>query len=111
LHYLYEQAGLNKWTPAMSGKRSWYVIRKYLLQAIEAKLAKGPPLSELVYIPETFSAERQAEIAQRRLAQISTIAGPHKGNKRLMLLIAEVTATLGGKLEAGVKHLFPNMVQ
>ena len=25
LHYLYEQAGLNKWTPAMSGKRNWYV--------------------------------------------------------------------------------------
>ena len=90
LHYLYEQAGLNKWTPAMSGKRNWYVIRKYLLQAVEAKLAKGTPLSELVYIPETFSTERQAEIAQRRLAQISTIAGPHKGNKRLMLLIAEV---------------------
>jgi hypothetical protein len=84
------QAGLNRWTPSMSGKRNWYIVRKYLLHAAEAKLAKGTPLSELVYIPETFSKERQAEIAQRRLAQMSTIAGPHKGNKRLMLLIAEV---------------------
>src|SRR4051794_30218021 len=33
LHYLYEQAGLNKWTPSMAGKRNWWVIRKYLLEA------------------------------------------------------------------------------
>ena len=31
LHYLWEQAQLNRWTPGMAGKRSWYVVRKHLL--------------------------------------------------------------------------------
>jgi Protein of unknown function (DUF1173) len=30
LHYLWEQAGFNKWSPGMAGKRNWFVIRKYL---------------------------------------------------------------------------------
>src|SRR3546814_10419832 len=39
LHYLWEQAGFNRWAPAMSGKRSWGVIRKYILQAAADKTA------------------------------------------------------------------------
>ena len=35
LHYLWEEAGLNRWTPAMAGKRNWYVINKYLYQAAD----------------------------------------------------------------------------
>jgi len=45
LHYLWEEAGFNRWAPGMSGKRSWYVIRKYLLQAAEDKTAKGSSLA------------------------------------------------------------------
>lgn len=90
LHYLWEQAGFNRWAPSMAGKRSWYVIRKYLLQAAADKSAKGSSLSDILFIPESFNAERQAEATARRIAHFSKVATPSKGTRRLLLAIGEV---------------------
>ncbi|ABM44338.1 MULTISPECIES: DUF1173 domain-containing protein [Burkholderiales] len=90
LHYLWEEAGFNRWAPTMAGKRSWYVIRKYLLQAAEDKTAKGASLAGMLYMPESFNAEKKNEITQRRLAQMMRIATPEKGTRRLMLVVGEV---------------------
>lgn len=91
LHYLWDEAGFNRWSPAMNGRRSWATIRKYLLQATEGKVTKGANLTDAIYIPESFSAERKAEIADRRMAQMSK-ATPHgsKGARTLMIVIGEV---------------------
>jgi hypothetical protein len=107
-HYLWEQAGFHKWAPAMSGKRNWYVIRKFLLQAAQAKFAKGHALNDLLYIPESFSLEHKGEIVQRRTALMAKLAaGAQNRSHGLMLLIAEVkeiaSARYGYKLVA--KHL------
>jgi len=90
LHYLWEEAGFNRWAPTMAGKRSWYVIRKYLMQAAEDKIAKGASLSSILYLPESFNAEKKNEITQRRMAQMMRIATPEKGTRRLMLAVGEV---------------------
>jgi hypothetical protein len=90
LHYLWEEAGFNRWAPTMAGKRSWYVIRKYLMQAAEDKTAKGASLAGMLYMPESFNAEKKNEITQRRLAQMGRIATPEKGTRRLMLVVGEV---------------------
>lgn len=94
LHYLWEQAGFNRWSPAMTGKRSWGVIRKYLLQAASDKTAKGVGLSDLLYIPEAFFPERQSEIAQRRIAKVMKVTGASNGAgkaaQKLMMVIGEV---------------------
>jgi hypothetical protein len=91
LHYLWEQAGFHKWSPAMSGKRNWYVIRKFLLQAAQAKFAKGQALNDLLYIPEPFSLEHKDEIVQRRTALMAKLAAAAKNRSHsLMMLIAEV---------------------
>lgn len=91
LHYLWEQAGFNRWSPAMSGRRNWTVIRKYLLQAVEGKTTKGANLSDVLYIPETFQLDRKDEIAERRLARMSKATVlDGKGARRLMLVVAEV---------------------
>src|SRR5690349_10380786 len=45
LHYLWEEAGFNRWSDRMAGKRNWFIIRKHLLQAADSKTAKGVPLS------------------------------------------------------------------
>ena len=107
LHYLWEEAGFNRWTERMTGKRNWFIIRKHLLHAAENKTAKGAPLSDVLYIPEVFSAERKAELAQRHLSAISRIRATGAGPRRLMLLIGEVkefaAARHGHKLI--VKHL------
>lgn len=103
LHYLWEEAGLNRWTPAMAGKRSWYVVRKYLLQAAAGKVAKGAVLGDLLYIPESFVADQKSEIQQRRMAQIARSVQ----SKRYLLVIGELKeiapARFGHKLV--LKHL------
>ena len=90
LHYLWEEAGFNRWSERMSGKRNWFIIRKHLLHAAENKIAKGAPLADVLYIPEVFSAERKAELAQRHLSAVNRIASGTTGPRRLMLLIGEV---------------------
>ena len=107
LHYLWEEAGFNRWSERMTGKRNWFIIRKHLLQAAENKIAKGTPLADVLYIPEVFSAERKTELAQRHLSAVNKIAAGATGPRRLMLLIGEVkefaAARSGHKLV--VKHL------
>src|SRR3954451_20960433 len=91
----------------MTGKRTWFIIRKHLLQAAENKITKGTPLADVLYIPEVFSAERKTELAQRHLSAVNKIPAGATGSRRLMLLIGEVkefaAARSGHKLV--VKHL------
>jgi hypothetical protein len=107
LHYLWEQAGFNRWTPAMEGKRSWGVIRKYLLLAAENKVAKGGALLERLYIPEPFSVEKKAEIAQRRMARMAKAATPVKEARQLMIAIGEVAEI--GKSRFGFRVRFKHV--
>lgn len=107
LHYLWEQAGFNRWSPAMEGKRHWPVIRKYLLLAAENKMTKGSALVERLYIPEPFDKDKKAEIAQRRMARMAKAAAPLKETRQLMIVIGEVaeigTARYGFKIR--FKHV------
>lgn len=107
LHYLYDEAGLVRWYPAMAGKRSWWVIRKYLLEAASDKKAKGNPLADMLYIPESFSMEKKDEITRRRLALFRTLTPVDGTTKKLMLLIGELKemgdARFGKKVV--IKHL------
>lgn len=90
LHYLWEQAGFHKWSPTMENKRSWGVIRRYLIQAADNKTAKGSGLGDILYIPETFMVERKDQLAQQRMGQMMKVVAPANGPRRLMLLIGEV---------------------
>jgi hypothetical protein len=114
LHYLWEQAGFHRWSPAMAGKRAWHVIHKFLLQAAEDKAVKGMPLADVLYIPEPFSRDRMQDIAQRRMARLSQITPRDGSAGRLLLLIGEVKeiapSRYGHKLM--IKHLpdFPIMM-
>lgn len=94
LHFLWEEAGFHKWSPAMVGKRNWGVLRKYLLQAAQHKLTKRSELSSLLYVPEPFTVERKDAIAQRRTTQLLRVAAGfgQSSSRKLMLLIAEVKA-------------------
>ena len=107
LHYLWEQAGFNRYTPAMQGKRSWNVIRKYLLQAAGDKLAKGQNLSSMLYIPEVFFLDKKDEISHRRVVAFNQIAAPEKGTRKLMIVIAEVKTISQSRY--GYKVLFKHL--
>jgi len=90
LHHLWDRAGFTRWSPAMAGKRNWHIVRKYVLQAAQQQRAKGQLLSDQLFMPEVFSAERKGELAQRRQAALTVVAPPAKGARRLMLLVGEV---------------------
>ena len=104
LHYLWDEAGLTRWTPAMAGKRSWFVVRREMLSAASSKIAKGKPLADLLFLPETFFSEKMDEIKRRQVESLSRLA--RQSNDR-MLFIGEVKgideARFGKSLV--VKHL------
>lgn len=66
LDYLWEEAGLTRWSPAMTGKRNWYVIRHHLMNAANKTTAKKQSLSDVLLIPEAFRADDKAGIDARR---------------------------------------------
>ena len=108
LHYLWERAGFNRWYPRMQGKRSYWVLRKFLLQASEDVEAKGLRLAERVFIPESFAKDQVAEIAQRRKQALSILLSSDADlHRKMMIAIGELkelrTTTLG--YEVVLKHL------
>ncbi|KIA80792.1 hypothetical protein QR66_08455 [Chromobacterium piscinae] len=107
LHYLWDQAGFTRWSPAMENKRHWGVVRKYLLEAAADKATKSEPLSDILFIPESFQAERKEAIAQARRVFMSRFAAQNKSARKLMLMIGEVkdmgAARYGYKIT--LKHL------
>ena len=106
LHYLWEQAEFNKWSPAMAGKRNWYVIRKYLYETAKDKTAQNVDLDTLLYIPEVFDLDQQLAIAERRQLALNHLHELSK-SQPLMLIVAEVkdivSARFGYKMI--LKHL------
>lgn len=114
LHYLWDAAELNRWTPGMTGKRTWYVVRSRLLAAAERSVAKGAPLSSQLYIPESFVGDQAAQIRQRRISHMAGLASSQKARK-LMIAIGEIKefGTSRGGFKITAKHLpdFPLMME
>ncbi|CAG2138485.1 hypothetical protein LMG19282_01503 [Cupriavidus campinensis] len=107
LHYLYDEAGLTRWSPAMQGKRSWWVVRKYLLQAAVDKVAKGTTVADLLFVPESFSMEKKDEISRRRQSVFHALAQADGSARRLMLLVGEVKEM--GSARFGMKMVIKHM--
>lgn len=88
MHYLFERAGFNRWTPAMAGRRNQGVLHKYLLEAAGEIVVKGVSLADRLYVPEPFSETGKADAAQRRRAKLAVLR-PHDGAAPLALVIGE----------------------
>lgn len=88
LHFLFERAGFNRWTPAMAGRRNQGVLHKYLLEAAQEIEIKGTPLAERLYVPEPFNESAKAEIARRRRDKLA-ILQPRDGSAPMALVIGE----------------------
>ena len=88
MHFLFDRAGFNRWTPAMAGRRNWGAIRKYLLEAAEQIDVAGGPLTERLFVPEVFDESAKADAARRRREKLA-ILRPHDGTTPLALVIGE----------------------
>lgn len=87
MHYLFERAGFNRWYPAMAGKRSQAVIHKYLMEAAAEIHIKGERLSERLYVPEQFSEDSKAKLAERRRNKLAILQSSQDGLKFNMVLM------------------------
>ena len=108
LHYLWERAGFNRWYPRMQGKRSYWVLRKFLIQASEEVETKGLRLAERVFIPEQFSLDRAAEIARRRDDALAILLSSDADlHFKMMIAIGELKELRATALgyELVLKHL------
>lgn len=108
MHFLFERAGFNRWTPAMAGKRSQGVIHRYLMEAAAEIQLKGARLSDRLYVPEPFSEERKAAIAERRRAKLAILQAPENDAQFKMALVlgefkASESSTLGRRV--WIKHM------
>jgi hypothetical protein len=91
LHLLWDRAGFNRWYPRMENKRSWWVVRKHLMEAASEAEVQGRKLSERLFIPEPFKAEQAELIARRRAEALEAIApAPGDFKHKLMLVIGEL---------------------
>ena len=76
LHFLYHRAGLNRWYPAMEGRRSQGVIKKYLELAASGVTLKGETLDKRLYVPEPFRVADKEEIGERRRRKLAMLLSP-----------------------------------
>jgi len=90
LHYLWNEAELNRWQPAFAGRRSWATVRRRLLAASLGKTIGRHALSDLLYIPEVFSVEHRREIRERRLSAWAPCLRSPERAWQLMVLIGEL---------------------
>lgn len=92
MHFLFERAGFNRWSPAMEGRRNQGVLHKYLEEAAESIMVKGVVLVERLYVPEPFSEAGKAAAAQRRREKL-TVLRPREGQSPLAVVIGEFKAS------------------
>lgn len=114
LHYLWEQAAFNRWSPAMASKRNWFVVRKHLLKVASNNQTKGASLEQSLFIPENFVLEQKSDIEQRRKAQLHDVMPAAGKTKKLKLLVGELKSMSESRygFKLSFKHLpdFPFMM-
>ena len=89
LHFLWHEADLDKWVPAMEGKRWWGVVQRALLAGADSKITKGFPLASRLFIPAPYRQEQKAELAANRRKAFNAIAHSTKSGTPFGILIAE----------------------
>ncbi|MET3135197.1 hypothetical protein AAKU55_005505 [Oxalobacteraceae bacterium GrIS 1.11] len=108
MHFLFERAGMNRWTPAMEGKRNQGVLHKYLMEAADDVMTKGLPLSERLYVPEPFNEATKAQTGERRRSKLAVLQCPGDETQFKMALVlgefkSSEATTFGRKV--WVKHM------
>ncbi|MCU6435308.1 DUF1173 domain-containing protein [Undibacterium sp. Jales W-56] len=108
MHFLFERAGMNRWTPKMEGKRNQGVLHRYLMEAAEDVTTKGVRLSERLYVPEPFSEATKSRAAERRRSKLALLQAPDGESQfRMALVLGEFKCSeatpLGRKV--WVKHM------
>ncbi|MES2956687.1 MAG: DUF1173 family protein [Pseudomonadota bacterium] len=106
MHFLFERARFNRWTPAMEGKRNQGVLHKYLTEAAQDVRARGVSLAQRLYVPEPFSEATHSEAVRRRRARLDVLR-PIDGCSPLALVLGEFKTidTRGSNHRVWIRHM------
>jgi hypothetical protein len=104
LQYLWHEADLVKWTPAMQGKRWWGPVQRALLAAAAGKSAKSRDLRDILYVPDYWKAEWKEENAARRAKLLRGLQAPARDTAPLGLVVAEYKSHEATRM--GARFLF-----
>lgn len=107
LQFLFEQAGFNRWSPAMAGRRHQSVIRKYLVEAASDIRVKGKVLADRLYVPEAFDEAAKEQIGARRRARLSVLHPTECGGYEMALVIGEFkdATDASGTVRIQIRHM------
>lgn len=87
LHVLWDRAELTHWHPKMAGKRSWFVVRRALLEAAASCRAKQEALPHVLFVPESFKLEEKEDIRARRRAALERV---YRSSDEMMVVVGEI---------------------
>jgi len=87
LHVLWDRAELTHWHPKMAGKRSWFVVRRALIEASASCKAKQEALPHMLFVPETFRLEDKDDIRARRRAALERV---YRSLDEMMVVVGEI---------------------
>ena len=65
LHYLWQEGGLNRWSPT-NMQKSWADVYRQILATVDNKKANNSYMKEFLYLPAPYTEERSSEIAGHR---------------------------------------------
>ncbi len=91
MHFLFDRAGFNRWSPAMAGKRHQGVVQWHLMAAADGVQVRGEPLVDRLYVPEPFSEARKAGLVAHRREVFRRLM-PREGATPLMVVLGEFKA-------------------
>ena len=87
LHVLWDRAELTHWHPKMAGKRSWFVVRRALLEAAASCRTKQEALPHVLFVPESFKLEEKEDIRARRRAALERV---YRSRDEMMVVVGEI---------------------
>lgn len=107
LQFLFEQAGFNRWSPAMAGRRHQGVIQKYIYEAAADLRLKGEILSDRLYIPERFDEAMKEQISARRRERLWVLSPRDGGGYEMALVVGEFKDVfdLSGTMRIRIRHM------
>lgn len=90
LHFLWHEAGLNKWSSRFNGRRNWPMVYSRITEAAAAKETKKTPLLERLYMPEPYYRDKAKEIDARRTKQLAPFLPTSSNRTEMLIYVGEL---------------------
>ena len=89
LDFIWDEAGVTKWTPDWKNNRSWEFARDRIIHVARYLGTSHSNFEEIFFVPPAWSEARKATILKERESFLQNLRAPAGGHARFGLLVAE----------------------